>query len=301
MTTRELTIGVTAWNSAPFLGPCLESIRATIGRRARVIVHDNDSTDGSGAVAARAGAEVVRGRCTQAAALNRLFAMSNSPYTLLMHADVVMLHSNWFNICLRRFDDDVALVCPEDIGCGPYTRFWGSGKPDCSFMLLDSRKARAARSWFSIQRFKIKWPYRALDLGGEHVAYNLAGPLAHAGYRIALMDVHPSPADLQPPFALSFTPKYWREGFERLRYGLGNFCSSDGEITHYHNWYDRSGAADAEIDLGSPVQYPHEGGFPLAWLQASSRRFLSDWEAGAVRFPDLTESPSARERALAWQ
>jgi glycosyltransferase involved in cell wall biosynthesis len=301
MKTHELTIGVTAWNSAPFLGACLESIRMTIGRRARIIVHDNLSTDGSDALAERAGAEVVREHCTQAAALNRLFAMSKSPYTLLMHADVVMLHMNWFDICLRRFDDDVALVCPEDNGCGPYTRFWGTGKPDCSFMLLDSSKARAARTWASIQRFKINWPRRALDLGGEHVAYNLPGPLGRVGYRVALMDVHPSSADLQPPFELSFAPKYWREGFESLRYGLGNFCGSNGEITHYHNWYDRSGAPGAEIALGSDAQYPPEGGFPLAWLQACSRRFLGDWEAGAVRLPVIAESRGARERARAWQ
>jgi glycosyltransferase involved in cell wall biosynthesis len=285
MRTPELTIGVTAWNSAPFLAACIESIRMTIGQRARVIVLDNMSSDGSDVLAASSGAEVVRRSCTQAAALNHLLAMSRSPYTLLIHADVVMLGRNWYELCRQRFDDDVALVSPEDVGCGPNTRFWGSGKPESSFMLFDTRKARAARSWFFRQRFKIKWPYRGLDFTGEHVTYNLPRVLERAGYRIALMKVHASPVDLAPPFQLSFKPKYWNEGFERLRYGLGNFYSCGGAFTHYHNWYDRAGAATSDIDFGPCQQYPPEGGFPLAWIQACSRRFLADWREGSIRLP----------------
>jgi len=293
MNTPELTIGITSWNSAPFLGACLRSIRATLGARARVVVLDNVSTDGSDVVARRAGAEVVSRRCSQADALNQLFEMSRSPHTLLIHADVVMLNPRWFDLCLRDFDDDVALVSPEDVGCGPHTRFWGAGRPESSFLLFDTRKARDARPWLRRQRFKVKWAYRALDFTGEHITYNLPAMFAKARLRIALMAVHASPADLQPPFALGFQPKYWREGFGRLRYGLGNFYSLDGEITHYHNWYDRAGVASAAVDPDSTAEYPGEGGFPLAWLQACGRRFLADFAADAVR------TPLAAEPALA--
>ena len=292
MTAPEVTIGITAWNSAPFLRACLASIRMTVGDRARTIVLDNLSTDGSEAVAKDAGAQVVRRRCSQADALNHLFSLSHSPYTLLIHADVVMLNPGWLDICLRRFDDQVALVSPEDVGCGPHTRFWGAGMPESSFLLFDTRKARASRSWLRKQRFKIKWPYRALDFTGDHVTYNLRSMLERRGNSVALMSVHASSADLQPPFTLAIEPKYWRDGFERLRYGLGNFYSLDGEITHYHNWYDRAGAAGG-VDVGSTAQYPAEGGFPLGWLQACSRRFLDDWRAGAVRRPLVGASEPA--------
>jgi glycosyltransferase involved in cell wall biosynthesis len=299
MGKHKLTIGVTSWNSAPLLNACLGSIRATIGKLARVIVLDNLSSDGSDAVARNAGAEVVSRRCSQADAMNYLFAMSNSRYTLLIHADVVMLNPHWFDLCLRQFHEDIALVSPEDVGCGPYTRFWGGEKPESSFLLFDTKQARDARPWFWRQRFKIKWPYRALDFTGEHVTYNLPEMLARRNRRAALMSVHPSPEDLDPPFALGFAPKYWRVGFERLRYGLGNFYSLDGEITHYHNWYDRAGPAGAAISSDSTAEYPAEGGFPLAWLQTCSRRFLSDWDTGAVRLPSLAEARGARELAVA--
>jgi glycosyltransferase involved in cell wall biosynthesis len=285
MAFPELTIGVTTWNSAPFLRACLEAIRATVGRRARVLVLDNMSNDGSEVVAAGAGAEVVRRGCSQPEALERLFALSRSRYTLLLHADVVMLDPNWLDICLDRLRDDVALVSPEDIGCGPYTRPWGAGMPESSFLLFDTAKARACRSWFRRQRFKIRWPYRALDFRGEHVTYNLPAALARQGYRMALMQVHPSPADLRPPYAPPFAPKYWREDLGRLRYGLGNFYSLDGVITHYHNWYDRAGALGDAGDAPARAEYPAEGGIPLLWLQDCGRRFLADWKAGAVRAP----------------
>jgi glycosyltransferase involved in cell wall biosynthesis len=297
--TRELTIGVTSFNSAPFLKACLASIRATIGERARVVVLDNFSDDGSDVVARGAGAEVVSRRCSQADAMNYLFAMSRSPYTLLIHADVVMLNSRWLDLCLQQFRGDVALVSPEDVGCGPHTRFWGAGRPESSFLLFDTEVARDARRWFWRQRFKIKWPYRALDFTGDHITYNLPEMLERRGRRVALMSVHASPADLEPPFALGFSPKYWRPGFERLRYGLGNFYSLDGEITHYHNWYDRAGRPGAAIASESTAEYPAEGGFPLAWLQACGRRFLRDWDAGAMKLPALAEARSAREHALA--
>jgi glycosyltransferase involved in cell wall biosynthesis len=297
MRAHELMIGVTSWNSAPFLGACLASIRATIGARARVVVVDNLSNDGSDVLARRAGAEVVSRRCLQADALNYLFAMSRSPYTLLIHADVVMLNPRWLDVCLRQFREDVALVSPEDVGCGPYTRFWGAGRPESSFLLFDTARARGARPWFWRQRFKIKWPYRALDFTGDHITYNLPEMLARRGRRAELMSVHASPADMDPPFALGFSPKYWRPGFERLRYGLGNFYSLNGEITHYHNWYDRAACAAAPIELGSTAEYPAEGGFPLAWLHACSGRFLTDWKAGAVKLPTI--SINRRERAFA--
>jgi hypothetical protein len=132
---------------------------------------------------------------------------------------------------------------------------------------------------------------------GRHITYNLPEMLERRSRRVALMSVDASPADLESPFALDFSPIYWRPGFEQLRYGLGNFYSLEGEINHYHNWYDRAGGAGARIAPDSTAEYSADGGFPFAWLQVCSGRFLREWEATAVKLPGI--SVNRRERALA--
>ena len=281
----EVMIGITSWNSAAFLAPCLDAIAECTATRARVVVLDNMSTDGSDEIARARGAEVMRLQCSQPEALNRLFEMSRSPYTLLMHADVILLNPRWVDLCLAEMRGSVALVSPEDIGCGPLTRVWGKGMPESSFLLFDTTKARATRRWFKRQRFKIKWPYRALDFSGEHITYNLPRMLATKGYGMKLFDVHPATLEPEPVYTPNFQPKYWGPHLDRLRYGLGNFYSIRGQITHYHNWYDRViGSSTFET---STEQVPKEGGIPKAWLHICSKLFLDDLASGSVRLPDL--------------
>jgi hypothetical protein len=122
-------------------------------------VLDNLSNDGSDEIAPRAAA--------QADVLNHLFVISRSPYTLLIREDVVMLSPSWLDVCLWQFREDVAPVSPEDVGCGPLTRFWGAGRPESSFLMFDTGRAREARLWFWRQRFRIRWPHRALDFTGD--------------------------------------------------------------------------------------------------------------------------------------
>src|SRR5262245_60639454 len=98
--TPELFIGITTWNSELFLSHCLEAIRATtVGIATDIVVLDNCSDDGSVEIARDFGVTVLRERCGQADALNRLVARSHGSYTLLMHPDVILLEQNWFNIC----------------------------------------------------------------------------------------------------------------------------------------------------------------------------------------------------------
>jgi glycosyltransferase involved in cell wall biosynthesis len=286
ISSDELFIGITSWNSEVFLDPCLQQVAATTDGRARVVVLDNCSTDSSVDVARRHGAEVVVRPCNQAVALNALLAMSRSRYTLLIHSDVILLNPRWFELCRSLMTSDVALVAPEDIGCGPYTRVWGSNKPESSFMLFDTAKAKRARDIVWKQRFKIKYPAKSLDFGGDHVTYNLPGKFEERGLQWQMMQVHPSPEDSGLVYSPSFVPKYWRPSWEKLRYGLGNFYSISGETTHYHNWYDRAGAnAAVEIDWRSTDQYPADGGVPKLWLQICSQNFLRDLQSGNLRTP----------------
>lgn len=286
--SQDLFIGITSWNSAPFLGHCIDAIkRTTSNLRPRVVVLDNESTDGSAELARRMGVEVISRRCNQAQALNHLFRVSRSEFTLLIHSDIIMLSEKWFELCVSHLTGNVALISPEDIGCGPYTRSWGGGMPESSFMLFRTALARSARQWFSVQRFKIRWPYRALDFFGEHVTYNLPIALKKRDLEFKLMKVHPSTAEVDPIYTPSFQPTHWDPSWALYRYGLGNFYSLDGQVTHYHNWYDRTAAESLNIDRASQEMHPREGGMPLAYVGAYTRQFLTDLDNACVVVPDV--------------
>jgi hypothetical protein len=103
------------------------------------------------------------------------------------------------------------------------------------------------------------------------------------------MRVHASPREPLPVYRPSFTPEYWSEELSFLRYGMGNFYSLDGCITHYHNWFDR-------VPKGVPADSREttEGqgrGLPLAYLSMTTQRFLDDYAAGALVLPDPDEVP----------
>jgi hypothetical protein len=159
--------------------------------------------------------------------------------------------------------------------------------PESSFLFFDTRRAMSARKVFWRQRFKMKLPYRAFDFSGEHITYNVPTALAARGLTWRMMSVHTSTREPQPVYVPNFKPKYWGESLHHLRYGLGNFYSLNGHITHYHNWFDRAGVGSNDFDPTSTETIPPEGGIPKAYLQICSRRFLADLERGCVQIPEV--------------
>lgn len=289
---RELFVGVTTWNSELFLEHCLRSIQKTTdGLNVRIGVVDNLSRDRSVQIARDFGAEIRLEYCNQAIALNRLLSMSDARHTLLIHSDVVLLSPLWYSTCARRLSGNVALVSPEDIGCGPMTRPYGARKPESCFMLFDTEKARHARTWKWIRRRGVPWPIRHLDLDDYYVTHDLPETLARRGYTWCQMKVHPSPRASSPIYRPPFTPEYWSEELSFLRYGMGNFYSLDGQITHYHNWFDR---VPKDVPLDSLETTEGDGkGLPSAFLSLGTRNFIDDLQAGRVVLP----SPDEPERA----
>lgn len=286
----DLFVGITSWNSAPFLGHCIDAIkRTTSDVRTRIVVLDNESTDGSAELARSRGVEVISRRCNQPQALVRLFNLSSNEFTLLIHSDVILLSEDWLPLCAARLCGNVAMVSPEDIGCGPYTRPWGKEMPESSFLLFRTALARSARHWFRIQRFKIRWPFKALDFYGEHVTYNLPAVLAERGLGWVMMEVHTSTMEAQPIYRPGFQPKYWEESWGLYRYGLGNFYSIDGQITHYHNWFDRTVSERLDSE-DSQATFPKEGGLPVAFVKIYTERFLSDLKSGQLVIPQITKA-----------
>lgn len=285
---HDLFVGVTTWNSEYFLEHCLRSIqRTTDGLKVRIGVVDNMSRDNSVAIARDFGAEVRLEYCGQSLALNRLLAMSTGRLTLLIHSDVVLLSPDWYKVCAARLEGKSALVSPEDIGCGPMSRPYGRGMPESSFMLFDTAKAMHARTLGWTRRKGIPWPRHHLDLDGEHVTHDLPATLARRAYTWHPMRVHASPRESVPIYQPPFTPEYWSEELAFLRYGMGNFYSLDGCVTHYHNWYDR---VPKDVPLDSRDTTEGEGkGLPLAYLSLGTRNFIQDLKADRLMLPASDE------------
>ena len=74
----------------------------------------------------------------------------------------------------------------------------------------------------------MKLPYRAFDFTGEHITYNVPATLAACGHTWRMMSVHMSSRESEPVYPPNCKPA-------RRCYGLGNFYSLNGHLTHYHN------------------------------------------------------------------
>jgi glycosyltransferase involved in cell wall biosynthesis len=280
--THDLFVGVTSWNSELFLPLCLQALQSTTqGIDTKICVLDNHSQDDSALIARRHGVDVVVRSCTQPEALNGLIRRSQATYTLLIHADVVMLNNTWFQLCRSKLGEGIVLVSPEDIGCGPLTRPFGAGKPESSFMLFETKALRRSRRIVWRSKKRIPFPRKEFDFSGGHVTHNIPHILQARGLSWFPMGVHASNMEETSFYIPSEPPKVWTDELSYLRYGLGNFYTIDGVITHYHNWYDRVITAKAH---GSATK----GGskeFPGDFINQYSSRFIADYQGGRVDLP----------------
>ena len=285
MSRPTLFVGVTAWNRALFLGRCLQALRATTAHPAtHIMVWDNCSTDESAEIARAHGAEVRVQRSSQPEALNGLADASDAPFTLLLHADVLMVSPRWFEVCRERLRGNVALVSPEDIGCGPCTRPFGAGMPESSFMLFDTAQLHRLRAMFWRRWHRLPYPEWAIDFYAEHITHRLPRRLRDAGLSWQPMQVLVSPRSEEPIYRPAFDPPVWSPELSHLRYGLGNFYSLDGEITHYHNWYDR--VPKTAGDESTATTGANGTGFPAAYVRKYTENLLLDWDARRLMLPD---------------
>jgi len=285
----DLFVGVTTWNSANFLSVCLGAIRKhTQNYNVQLAVVDNCSDDDSAQIAQKFGATVIVHRCRQGDALNLLLSRSDAPYSLLLHSDVVLLNSQAVAICMAKLDNHTVLVSPEDIGCGPYTRPFGVGKPESSFLFVATKPFRRTAITIWKRWHLIPYAIRRLDFYGDHISDRLPQRISKRGYFWKPMLVHASDHVEEPIYVPPFRPSVWSDELSYLRYGLGNFYSLDGVITHYHNWYDRLNLAvseDSRETSGSDGT-----GFPLAYIRAYSTAFLRDYQANGLVLPAALES-----------
>jgi glycosyltransferase involved in cell wall biosynthesis len=289
--SHDLFVGITTSNSSLFIGCCLDAIRQrTRGVRFRVAVLDNYSSDDTVEIAKSQGAQVVRKACSQPDALNTLLNLSRSPYTLLIHADTILLADKWFDLCAQKAHAN-ALVSPEDIGCGPFSRPFGKGMPESSFLFFHTARIRKAMHWRACRWHRLPIPRRMLDLYADHVTHNLPERLQRCGLSWFAMTVHVSDRIESPiytPPVQTIPPNWvWNNGLAYYQYGLGNFYSIDGTITHYHNWYERL-RVDVPDDSLETTTYDGSRGFPLAYIKAYTNRFLVDLREKRVRLPQPT-------------
>ncbi|MGE0192614.1 MAG: glycosyltransferase family 2 protein [Planctomycetota bacterium] len=290
----DLFVGMTTWQSELMLPTALSALRRhTDGATTRLVVIDNMSTDASCTIARDHGAEVIRMRCGQAEALERLVNLSRGKYTLLLHADVVLLAPDWLETCTAKLADGTVLVSPQDIGCGPWTRPYGRGKPESSFMLWDTAAMRRLRRWSRTRWHRLPAPTLRLRFDGAHITHHLPGVLQEAGLSWAPMEVLCSEPLQQPWFDPGNLPCLWSPSMGKLRYGLGNFYRLDGRVTHYHNWFDRIERHGGKSRGGTTTG--DGSGVPIDYIAAATQRFLEDWRADRVHLPPA----AAREQAPA--
>ncbi len=288
----NLFIGITTWNSALFLRACLHSIRTTVPD-ANVAIVDNMSTDETCDIGFEFRARVERRRCSQPEALDRLCRLSGAKHTLLIHADVVFVAQDWYSNVVEAMERGAhVLVSPEDVGCGPYTRPWGRGMPESSFLFFLTDALPALRTLLWRRRFGVRWPVSRHDFLGDHVTYNIPMRLASRGLTWCPMSVHTSTSRDEPYYATDRPLRNWRPSFGHFRYGLGNFYSLLGRLTHYHNWYDRKASLSREDERQDGTLEADEGGVPVRYFVESTSRFLTDYWAGlAPGHADLTSCP----------
>ena len=279
----DLHVAIPSWNSNVFLTDCINAvIRCSSGIDYRITVLDNGSNDGSPEVAKKLGCKVIERVCLLPDALNILAFSERAKFTLFLHADTILLSTKWFELCVAKLKSDVALVSPQDIGCGPYTRPWGKGMPESSFMLFKTEALRDIRYWRWVQRFRSPWPQQVVDFYSHNVTHHLPFRLTKKGYSWCPMSVHTSSMLPDRIYHADVDVDCWSDELSYLEYGLGNFYSIEGNVTHYHNWYDRLLEGHKE---DQPGRSPDQQGIPLDYIRSRSRAFLRDLKAGCVNIP----------------
>jgi glycosyltransferase involved in cell wall biosynthesis len=279
----QLFIGIATWNSARFLEPCLSQIEATCaGLRYQIGIVDNGSTDGTVALARNHGCKVEIRDSLFPDALNRLVSWSRAPFTLLMHSDTILLNADWFRICSARLVGSNALISPQDIGCGPFTRPWGKGMPESSFLLFRTADLLRMRYIRWVRRFRIRWPQPVVNFYSPHATHFLPAELQRRNLSWVPMKVHTSRPLVESLYTPGAGAKCWDPELAHLEYGLGNFYSIDGTFTHYHNWYERL------LDNEQSHRQPDQSGIPLDYVGQRSRHFLEDLRAGRVKLPEIS-------------
>jgi len=287
----ELFIGIPTWNSELFIETTLRAIKGTTsGLNLTIAVVDNSSCDRTVEIARSFDCDIHIKSQSLPDALNFLVTRSQAPYSLFMHADTVLLSSDWFQICSSKIDSQCILVSPQDIGCGPYTRPWGVGKPESSFMLFRTDALRKLQSWRRVRRFRLPYPQKVVDFYTRNVTHNLPNIIADKGFTWRMMKVLTSPVSDEPVWKPAFKPISWTNELSYFRYGLGNFYCLDGHITHYHNWFDRIVQENVPVD--SEAANMSQGGIPAAYISLCTRNFINDYAKNQVQLPD----PATPER-----
>jgi hypothetical protein len=161
------------------------------------------------------------------------------------------------------------------------TRPFGLNMPESSFMFFNTKLIKKCRHLgisTSRNRFFLHYEF---DFNGDHVTHNIPATLSRQGFRWFAMNVLTSNVVSEPLFIPSKPPAVWSDELMYLRYGLGNFYSIDGIITHYHNWYDRISTRSHSI-VGA-VESKKD--FPADFIHDYTLRFLSDYQQSNLDLP----------------
>jgi len=169
--------------------------------------------------------------------------------------------------------------------------------PESSFLFFDTEKMRRTKRVIKFRRrFGVPLPYLSFDFYCTHATHNIPSRLKEVGLSWFPMEVHTSNKVSQPIYIPDFKPKCWSDELPYLEYGLGNFYSIDGVVTHYHNWYERR-IGENKLAGGQKTTEKDDGGFPLGYIKAGTDAFLRDYSSGKLSLPPAVPN-SRKPKAL---
>jgi glycosyltransferase involved in cell wall biosynthesis/GT2 family glycosyltransferase len=152
-------IGIVTWNSERFIGPCLDSLAAALGRfesDVEIVVVDNNSSDRSADVAAEHGASVVRfsANAGYARAMNEALDGTRAPFVVALNPDTIATEGSLEALISRlERERDIAIVAPRLAHPGGRTQYSAHRFPSVGvaaitgFVPLRFRRGRLGDRW----------------------------------------------------------------------------------------------------------------------------------------------------------
>ena len=128
-----------------------------------------------------------------------------------------------------------------------------------------------------------------LSFDGPHLTHGLVDLFARHNKKVALLkvlysNVQTSAVYQQPKVSSS----EWLPALAHLDYGLGNFYTIDGVVSHYHNWYDRVSVHRYMRD--AETTEPDNQGYPVEFVKQYTDRFIQDYYANELSLPSVNQA-----------
>ncbi|HEX6100207.1 MAG TPA: glycosyltransferase family 2 protein [Thermoanaerobaculia bacterium] len=193
---KRITIVLVTWNSAPYLGRCLEGILQQTYRDRELIVVDNASTDPSAAIAEPHAARVIRNESNRgfSAAVNQALEVASGDFLLVVNPDCY-LEPEYAERLVEVFESSSRQVAEDDSTTGPLDDSTTGPLDDSATRRLDDSTRIGSATGLLIRA-------RGWDIEPTNVIDSMGIRMTRTGRHL---DLHQgTPANRQPATASRF-------------------------------------------------------------------------------------------------